>query len=512
MDKTHSAHSNTYAAIDLGSNSFHLAIGSLSHGELRWQQRISEKVQLALGIDEYNHLDDASKNRALACLNRFKKMVSQIPPENLKIVGTNALRIIRDNDHFLFQIEHIFNKHVDIISGREEARLIYLGVSHTNPASQQSRLVIDIGGGSTEFIIGQQFSALLTESLHMGCVTFKKKYFSNGQLNQSNFNQAISASQQQVQHISKKYQKQGWETALGTSGSVKSIFSALQSINRQTDVITLQDLTTLVDHLIHCGHIENIKLSLLKPERHPIFPSGLSILIGAMKQLNIAKLHYSEGALKEGLIYDLLGRLEPENVRKRTIDALLQRYNIDVEQATRVQNTTKSLYEAARESWPEIAPAYCEAFLYNAAQLHEIGITMSHTQFHKHGAYIVTHSDLAGFSRQDQLFLASLIRLHRRKFSLSTIDTLPQPMQNQIKKLALILRLAVLLNHGRHINPTTLTKKIQINTTQTNNDHLHLAIDLEWLKRNPLMTMDLEIEAELLKKAHITLSWDETSL
>lgn len=507
MDKNSIEISNTYAAIDLGSNSFHLAIGSLVHGELRWQQRMSEKVQLASGIDEFNNLDEASQTRALECLNRFKKRVSQIQPENLRIVGTNALRVIRNSDQLLYKIEQIFKKRVDVISGREEARLIYLGVSHTNPSNTQSKLVIDIGGGSTEFIIGQRFSALLTESLHMGCVTFKKAYFSNGKLNKANFNKAIAASQQQVQLIASRYQKHGWETALGASGSVKSIFSALKSINRPTEVITQADLDALVDHLIHCGHIDSIDLPHLKTERHPIFPSGLAILIGATRQLGIKELYYSEGALREGLLYDLLGRLEPENVRQRTLEALLQRYSIDRDHALRVEKTARKLYKGLLQSWPEIAQPYCEEFLQNAAQLHEVGISMSHAQFHKHGAYIITHSDLAGFSRQDQLFLASLIRLHRRKFSQGIIDTLPLSMQYQAKMLAIILRLAVLLHHGRYLSPVSLLKKVQINESETNSAALSLTIDADWLERNPLIKMDLEIEVELLKKAGIQLSW-----
>lgn len=495
----------SFAAIDLGSNSFHLAIGHLVHGELRWQQRMSEKVQLAAGIDENNELNEATTQRALECLARFQKCVSHIPQPQLRIVGTNALRIIKNSQALLEKIEVLFKQRVEVISGREEARLIYLGVSHTNPSDKTKQLVIDIGGGSTEFIIGQKFQPILTESLHMGCISFKRLFFPDDTINKACFKKAIVAARQEVQLIAAKYRQQGWQVALGASGSVKSVFQALKDLNKDTDRVTLKDLEFLVNYLIGLGDVSKINLPNVKSERYPIFAPGLAILYGAMQQLNVKELRYSEGALREGLIYDLLGRHEPENVRRRTLNATLQRYSIDQDQATRVMKTAMHLYKSFAESWPEIRSPYYKDLLQIAAELHEIGICIAHSQFHKHGAYLLTYSDLAGFSRQEQAILGVMIRLHRRKFASDVIAALPTRLQRPTQALVLILRLATLLHRGRNLNPAQIAKNVTVDSANTSSNIICMQFDKNWLENNPLVLMDLEKEAEILKKAGLQL-------
>lgn len=498
-----------YAAIDLGSNSFHLAIGTLEYGELRWQHRMSEKVQLGLGITADNMLDMETKTRALECLARFHQRVSQIPTENIRIVGTNALRVIRNNEDFISAIEKRFKQRVEIIAGREEARLIYLGVSQTTPQNKKTTLVIDIGGGSTEFIIGKHFQPILTESLHMGCVSFKRNFFANGKLSKSNFKRAIEAAEQQVQHISARYCKHGWEISFGASGSVKSIFNALKGLGRDKLEITLEDLNFLIEHLQTFESIDEIFLAQLKPERFPIFPSGLSILYGAMRHLNIQSLQYSDGALREGLIYDLLGRRTPENVRARSIASLSKRYSIDTTHANKVEKIALALFDMLITHCEDINTTYCREALKIAAQVHEVGLSISHAQFHKHGAYIVLHSDLAGFSRQEQAYIAALVRLHRRKFSTSAVGNIAQYHQQSLQTLAVILRLAVLLLHSRSISTATLIKKLvlaRVGPTKKG-DHPTFALEMneQWLSKNPLVALDLGTEVELLKKGNIEL-------
>jgi len=498
-----------YAAIDLGSNSFHLAIGALRHGELRWQQRMSEKVQLAAGFNGDNELSENTKLRAFECLQRFHKRIAKIPIENIRIVGTNALRVIRNGDLFLRDIERLFQQRVEVISGREEARLIYLGVSHTNLSNKNKKFVIDIGGGSTEFIVGQAFQPILTESLHMGCVSFRERFFSNGKLTKGNFKKAVTASQQQTQLIASRYQDLGWDCALGASGSIKSILQVLQGLKQQPLVhqITLEDLEQVRDLLLNFSDVESINLPNLKAERFSIFAPGLAILLGAMTQLGIKSLDYSEGALREGLIYDLLGRLEPENIRQRTVDALFSSYSVDQQQAERVHKTALYIYKQFTQLWPEIHSKYFQGLLQIAAQLHEIGISISHTQFHKHGAYLLAHAYLAGFSRQEQMFLSCLVRLHRRKFTTDVLQVLPSDMRQPALYLSLMLRLAVLFNHSRSLGYAQLCKHVTLNLEQSNHEQLLLNIDSDWLNKNPLVQMDLETEAELLKKAKITLQW-----
>ncbi|HCK94227.1 MAG TPA: exopolyphosphatase [Gammaproteobacteria bacterium] len=498
--------SNTYAAIDLGSNSFHLAIGQVHQGELRWQSKMSEKVQLASGMDEFNCLNTETEDRALKCLKRFHKRIAYIKPENIRIVGTNALRVIRNSTSLLKTIEGIFKQRVDVISGREEARLIYLGVSQTSPENKESKLVIDIGGGSTEFIIGQHFQPLRTESLHMGCVSYKKRFFSDEKLSKSNFKHAISASQQEVQHITQQYQSEGWTHAMGASGSVKSIFNALKGLDKAREYITQDDLQWLVEYLLKFDTISEINIPNLKPERNPIFPSGLCILYGAMKQLNIDKLYYSEGALREGLIYDLLGRHEPENVRQRTVTALQQRFSIDIPQAQRVLKTSQHLHESLCSTWPDIHSEHYKDILSVAAELHEIGLCVSHSQFHKHGAYILTYADLAGFSRQEQSILGSLVRLHRRKFALEACEELTDDIKPIVRSLAIILRLSVLLHHARSQTPGSLAKHIEVIQDKSDATSLTLKIDEKWLMSNPLILEDLKAETKLLKKSNFSLS------
>jgi len=503
-----------YAAIDLGSNSFHLAIGQIAHGELRWIGKLSEKIQLAASLTNDSNISEDAIERALSCLLRFKDRIAHVPTENLRIVGTNTLRIARNKHLLLKPIKEIFNQKVEIIAGREEARLIYLGVSHSMPQCKHNRLVIDIGGGSTEFIIGKDFTPLQLESLHLGCVTWKLRFFKDGLITTKNFQKAILAAQQEVQIIAENYQAISWTSVIGSSGSARTILNASLKFEgsrplQGREVITRADLEMLCDYVQSKNHVDELKIDGLKDERKAIFPSGLAILYGIFLQLNIEEMRYSDGALREGLIYDLLGRNDNENTRTRTISALTERYSISSRQSSRVLKTTCLLYKQLKAIWQDIDNPDLQELLCNAAQLHEVGQAMSHTQFHKHGAYIIENSDLAGFSKGDQRIMALLIRLHRRKLSIDVFNTYDELDQNTLIKLVIILRLACVFHQGRNVNKLK-SDQVQLIAHKDSLD-LSIAFEKGWLNEHPLMLADLEIEKKYLEKVDINLTINETN-
>lgn len=436
------------AAIDIGSNSFHLAIARLDHGEVRKVVSMSEKVQLAAGLDENNILSAAAEKRGLECLSRFVSRLDSVPPERLRVVATNALRQAKNSNDFIAHANKILPKPIEIIAGREEARLIYLGVSHTN-ASSDKRLVIDIGGGSTEFIIGQGFDPLLTESLQMGCVAFTQKYFADGQITKEAFTNAMSGARKEVLAINGRYQKMGWTSVVGSSGTIKAVRNVLVSKGwaDEQECITYKGVKNLEKLLLKTGHVDNIDLEGVKEHRKAIFPAGVAVLRAVMQVLDIDTISYSDGALREGVMYDMLGRFASEDVRDRSVLALIKRYSGDKKQAKQVVKTSRTLFEQVKK----------KLFLSNddgdllrrAAFLHEIGLAISHSSYHKHSAYLLEYSDIPGFSQVDQKRMAQLMLNHRRKLKADMLEQTYNIGGDQLVYLCLLLRLAVLAHHSR---------------------------------------------------------------
>ena len=306
------------AAIDLGSNSFHMMLARLTQGELKPIDVMSEKVQLAAGLDANKELTPAAQQRGLECLSRFAQRIVSLPRSSVRIVGTNALREAKNAHVFMEQAEKILGTPLEIISGREEARLIYLGVSHTLADDHGKRLVIDIGGGSTEFIIGERFEPQELESLHMGCVSFTKRFFPDGVINETRFNQAKTAAMQELLAIRGRYAELGWRNSVGSSGTIKAVRNALVSNGLSDEAITAQGLKKLEEKLLEFSSVDDIDLVDVKPERRAVLPAGIAILSGIFESLKIDKMEYSHGALREGLLYDTIGRFEHEDVRART--------------------------------------------------------------------------------------------------------------------------------------------------------------------------------------------------
>lgn len=487
------------AAIDIGSNSFHLAIARLDHDEVRKLASMSEKVQLAAGLDSNNYLSEAAQQRGLDCLARFVGRLEAVSPSHLRIVATNALRQAKNANEFIQKANAILPKPIEVIAGREEARLIYLGVSHTN-ASTDKRLVIDIGGGSTEFIIGKGFEPILTESLQMGCVSFSKKYFSDGEISEKNFEKAIAAARKEVLAISRNYQKTGWDSVTGSSGTIKAVNQILLSLGL-ADVdanITFQGVKEIQKQLIKFKHIDNIGFEDIKDTRRAVLPAGVAVLLAIMSVLGIDTISYSDGALREGVMYDMLGRFASEDVRDRSVQALMARYSVDKKQAKRVVKTSQDLFNQVRHRLglnDEDAD-----LLRRAAYLHEIGLAISHSGYHRHSAYLLAHSDVDGFSQVDKMRMSQLVQNHRRKLKPDALDEVKMIGGEHLIYLVLILRLAVLIHHSR-------SKQDDPNIKLTAKDSKHWAICVSDSDDSiGMLYADLQEERDAFAKWGIELS------
>ena len=436
------------AAIDMGSNSFHLAIARVDHGEVKKVASMSEKVQLAAGLDENKNLTEAAQQRGLACLARFVGRLTAVQSNRLRIVATNALRQAKNGHEFIQKAAEILPKPIEIIAGREEARLIYLGVSHTM-ANSGRRLVIDIGGGSTELIIGEEFEPIHTESLQMGCVAYTKAYFADGEISKSSFEKAVVAARKELYSIANTYKEAGWDTVAGSSGTIKACRQITVNMgwSNEQENLTREGLEKLKDRLLKFKHVSEMEFDGLKEDRRAVLPAGLAILYAVFDVLDIDKLVYSDGALREGVMYDLLGRFQHEDIRDRSVQALMGRYNSDPKQAGRVVKTAQHLFDSVAESLK--LNNEDSDLLRRAAYLHEIGLAISHSSYHRHGAYLLQHSDIPGFSQIDQNYLSHLVGNHRRKLRQDAKTEALKAGGNKIVYLSLLLRLAVLVNASR---------------------------------------------------------------
>lgn len=486
----------------MGSNSFHMVVARIIHNEIRPLEKLGEKVQLGAGLDANNFLDEASQQRAIACLERFRQRIQGMPQDCVQIVGTNALREARNTNSFLMKAEKTIGYPISVISGHEEARLIYLGVSHSLADDTGNRLVIDIGGGSTEFIIGERFETKALDSLHMGCVSFRDQFFADGKVNSQNFSRAVLEASREILGIRNRFKSLQWQHAVGSSGSVKAVELALTGAQLSSRGITFANLKKLREMVVATGKVSLLSKLGVRKDRVSIFPAGLAILYAAFEVLGIDEMDFCDGALREGLLYDMVGRNQHEDVRERTINSMLERYRVDREQATSIENTVITLWKQVAFAWNIEAEA-CELQLRWAARLHEIGLSIAHNQYHKHGAYLLEHSDMAGYSKQAQLELAILVRCHRRKLSDDLFSSLLPDKIPQIKRLAVLLRLAVVLHHARNV---MLPDKLLLTVNEHN---LRLRLGDQWLTRHPLSVADLEAEKGYLSKFGFSLDFQD---
>lgn len=477
---------STVAAVDLGSNSFHLVIAQVEHHDLQLVDRRREWIQLAAGLDDEDRLSDEAQQRALACLARFGQRLRDLPAEAVRAVGTDTLRRAKNGRAFLRKAQSVLGAPIEIVPGREEARLIYLGVAHALHDGAARRLVVDIGGGSTECILGEGFEVLEAESLRMGCVSFTKRFFESGGIDRERFRKAEVSAKRELQSIERRLQALGWEGCVGASGTIQSIEESLR-VTAPHDGLTLEALKRMRKALVAAGRIDRIDLPALRDDRRAVLPGGLAILISLFESLGIDRMSVSTGAMREGLLYDLMGRIRHEDVRDRTIRRICERYHVDLEQSARVERTALSLLGQVATVWG-LDTTWARQELVWAARLHECGLAVTYSGYHKHGAYLVAHSDMPGYSSDDQERLAAMIQGQRRKLTRASFEELAAEPET-VLRLTLLLRLAVLLNRSRSPRPLPIIKLAATKTT------VRLLFPAGWLAEHPLTGADLEDEA-----------------
>jgi len=486
------------AAVDLGSNSFHMIICSVENGQLKTIDRLKEMVRLASGLDSKNHLDSSTQERALNCLQRFGQRIQGFPENNVHIVGTNTLRTAKNASVFLKKAEKALGYPIHIISGIEEARLIYQGVAQSLQTNESRRLVMDIGGGSTEYIIGTNTEIAKKESLRMGCVTVSNSFFPEGKISPQALQAAILFSKQRLRGDKRQFMYKNWDEAIGASGSIRAIRKVLLANQWSQGTISLEGLKSLKKHILQCKHISELNLAGLDEERLAVFLGGFAILYATFEALHINNMSVSEGALREGLIYDYLGRLEHSDVRSETVSTLSQHYHTDNNQNTLIKNTISEMLLQVKDFLGEDFSNIQQQLLW-AAELHEIGRDIAHSQYHKHGAYIIKNGDLAGFSQQDQHLLSILVLAHRRKIPSKKINDLHQPWNTLAPYMLIILRCAVLLQRNRNYS------ELPPFSFQMSEDKVQLNFPKGWLNDAPLTQADLKNEINYLSDAGFTL-------
>ena len=484
--------SKQLGALDLGSNSFHLLIAQESHGRVQVLDKHKEMVRLAEGLRSGKSLDAAVVTRALECLERFAQRLRPLDPSNVRIVGTNTLRKAKDSQ-FLAQAEQILGHKIDIISGREEARLIFMGVCHDLGGEDTRRLVVDIGGGSTELILGRKTSPEQLESLYMGCVSMSQKYFADGVITKQAMQKAINHALVELEPVTHDFVEQGWESSVGASGTINAVREVNAHLTGE-DLISSKGLAEIRNKLISAGNLSELNLAGLADERKAVFPGGVAILSAIFEALQIENMMAAQSALREGLIYDLLGRQQEDDAREHTVANLTRRYRIDEVHARQVRETALSLLSQVAMVWDLTNPEH-KLILGWAASLHEIGMDISHSGYHKHGGYLLENMDLPGFSRAEQKLLAIMVRAHRRKMP---TDLFPADAPSQIR-LSILLRIAAVLHRGRSHTPLPHVD------VQAKNKQLRLSLPQDYLDTHPLTAEDLANEANYIKSAGVEL-------
>jgi exopolyphosphatase/guanosine-5'-triphosphate,3'-diphosphate pyrophosphatase len=480
------------AAVDLGSNSFHMVVARMQHGQLAIIDRLREMVRLASGLNDYEYLDNASQDRALGCLRRFGQRLRDMRADKVRVVGTNTLRRARNTPTFLVAAEEALGHPVEVISGMEEARLVYLGVSHHIESTAGRSLVVDIGGGSTELIIGEGFEPRRLESLAIGCVGLSREYFADGRLSAKRFERARLAVRLELRPVVAGFRRLGWANAIGSSGTIRAAGVIAHELGLAESGITVPALEALVARMIRARRVEGLHLPSLGPERAPVFPGGIAILVEVLESLGIEHMHISEGALREGLLYDMLGRLQHEDVRERSIRGMQLRYHVDDDQAQRVESTALALLAEVAGPWRLEDDKYRQLLQW-AARLHEVGLDIAHARYHQHGGYLLANADLPGFVKREQQLLATLVGVHRRKLDELQLDALPENWRVPLFRLIVLLRLAVLLNRAR--SPVELPPL----ALSAGANRLGLKLPKAWIANNPLTQADLSQEQAFLE-------------
>jgi exopolyphosphatase / guanosine-5'-triphosphate,3'-diphosphate pyrophosphatase len=451
-------------------------------------------VRLGGGLTAEKRIDRATQAAALEALAKFGERLRGFPRPAVRVVGTNALRVAKNSPQFLREARAALGFPIEVISGREEARLIYLGVAHSLPASAQRRLVVDIGGGSTEFIIGTGFDPLLTESLYMGCVSFSLKYFPEGRIDKARMKAAELAARQELAALVQGYRQAGWDQAVGSSGTARAIENILRENGFAAEGITREGLQKLKTILVKIEEADPDRIAGLRPNRAPVLPGGLAIMIAAFDALGLESMKVSEGALRHGVLYDLLGRVQHRDMREATVAQFMRRYHVDAAQAERVRSLSLLVFDALspgadRDDDPD------RLMLEWAARLAETGLSIAHAAYHKHSAYVLSNADMPGFSRMEQARLARIVLAHRGKLG----KVQDAGFEAADWKLVFALRLASLILRSR------TDARLPFLRVAADAGGFALDVPQSWLDDNPLSADALEAEARHWKAVGMKL-------
>ncbi len=482
-----------------------MIVGELRHGQLVIIDRLRETVRLSEGLETTGELSEAARQRALECLARFGERLRDMRASSVRAAGTSTLRRARDSQAFSEIAEAALGHPIEVISGIEEARLIYNGVLHSLPPHPGHRLVLDIGGGSTELILGHAATTKALESLHLGCVAMTERHFRDGVISKSAFDAARLAARLELRPVKAYFRSANDLQAIGTSGTILST----EQVARETGVIdggglTVEAVEALIERAIELGSIAELRLPGLSERRAQVWPGGLAILVELLGVLQIPRLQVSDGALREGLLYEMLGRRKQEDARERTVSAMAARYHVDELQAERVATTARILLEQCAAPW-ELVSSLPRSMLDWASRLHEIGLDISHDGYQRHGAYIAENADMPGFPRTEQALLAFLIGSHRRQLAVRSARRLPAGWRNKGVRLAILLRLAVLINRSRS---SEALPEIRLEVKRRT---ISIRFPQAWLDNNPLTLADLQRETMYLEQADFHLSVESTT-
>lgn len=469
-------------AVDLGSNSFRVEIGQVHGDRITAQSYWKETIRLAGGFDEAGALTPEAQARALGALSRFRERLGNLPPERVRAVGTQAMRAATNSAEFLKKAEAALGYKIDILSGHEEARLVFKGCARTLPPSEKRRLIVDIGGASTELIIGEGLEAERCESFRIGCVNTSIRFFQDGRITAKSIERAVLACQAELEESITRFGAGNYEEAFGSAGTFGAMSDIARASGWSDGTVTLEHLERIRKQLLEAKDVKNIRFDGLKEDRKEVIAGGLAVLLAVYKTLGIETMRPASGALRVGLLYDLLGRVSDKDTRDITVESMMSAAQIDREQAVRVADITEKLYTALR---PSASPDDLKYVRWGAL-LHEVGMNISSSRYHRHSWYVVSNADMPGFGRQDQDIMATFVlsqrgNLKKIEDALDTIITC---------EAAFALRLAVIFAHARR--PVELPVMTFIRKGPR---ELVVKLDGVWLNAHPLTDVLLKDES-----------------
>lgn len=467
-----------FAAVDLGSNSFRLHVGQHDGNAMRIVKSARDPIRLGAGLDENGCLTEKAMRISVQSLEGFARILDNYSLDAVRVVATNTLRISKNSAQLLPRLEQAIGYPIEIISGEEEGRLIYMGVASSLASAEEQRLVIDIGGGSTELILGKGFDIEYVESFTVGTVTQSAGFFIDGRIDSASFDAAILSARSRFEDAALSYPPDYWHAAYGSSGTIRAIGDAIRKNSLGDGEISVKSLNALKGRLIEAGHIERIVLAGIKPDRAAALVGGLAILIGMMQELNIRQISAIEAGLRMGVLHDLQMRATRRDRRDASVQDFVRRFHADQPRAKRVADIATVLYANLKPEGNSL-----DKVVYWSSLLHEVGLAVSHSGHHKHGAYLIDNADLSGFTAREQHAMSTLIlgqKGNLRKLGDFLAD-------RDLSKAVLALRLAVIFMHSRIDGPMNGLRLSLKNKVE-------LEISRRWFSEHPTLAYWIEKE------------------